>query len=194
VRSPICLRRDGCVGVMISVPPPISRFPGSGVSAGGTESPYLDTPPEKRRGRCHSTPRCRKRVFGGHRPRAPSVVGVGPFSPGRSRGAAGGAVGLRMHRRPSPPPRRAGQFRRSCREHPVSLGDLRYNTNGVLLSHLYDGNTTCSRYRTLRHVTRGYVVPSKDYSRPPEEERRARREWPPTRRGERKAANPNGRR
>ena len=182
---------------MISVPPPISRFPGSGVSAGVGDGIPLPrhTPPKRGGGAAIQTPeRCRKRVFGGHRPRAPSVVGVGPFSPGRSRGAAGGAVGLRMHRRPSPPPRRAGQFRRSCREHPVSLGDLRYNTNGVLLSHLYDGNTTCSRYRTLRHVTRGYVVPSKDYSRPPEEERRARREWPPTRRGERKAANPNGRR
>ena len=111
---------------------PISRVRRLGRGDG---IPLPRHPPRKgEEGAATQTPRCRKRVYGAIIAPAPSVVGVGPFSPGRSRGAAGGAVGLRAP--PAlPPPRRAGQFRRSCREHPVSLGDMRYITNGVLLSH-----------------------------------------------------------
>ena len=175
MRSPICLRRDGCDGVMISVPPPISRFPGSGVSAGGTESPYLDTPPEKGRRALPLKRRDAENAFTG--PSLPPPRRSSGWAPFRrvARAAPPGVRWGSVHRRPSPPPpgRAVPPFLpgapRFSRRHAI------YYEWSTTFSQRYDGNTTCARYRTLRHVTRGYVVPSKDYSRPPEEERRARR-------------------
>ena len=104
VRSPICLRRDGCDGVMISVPPPISRFPGSGVSAGGTESPYLDTPPEKGRRALPLKRRDAENAFTG--PSLPPPRRSSGWAPFRrvARAAPPGVRWGSVHRRPSPPP------------------------------------------------------------------------------------------
>lgn len=110
---------------------PISRVRRLGRGDG---IPLPRHPPRKgEEGAATQTPRCRNAFSGAIAPAPRRSSGWAPFRAGLA--APPGVRWGSVHRRPSPPPRRAGQFRRSCREHPVSLGDMRYITNGVLLSH-----------------------------------------------------------
>ena len=95
-----------------------------------------------------------------------------------------------VHRRPSPPPpgRAVPPFlpgaSRFSRRHAI------YYEWSTTFSQRYDGNTTCARDRTLRHVTRGTYRRKITPARP--KKKGEQEEWPPTRRVNERRQTPTG--